>query len=60
MGLLHLWRWRQVNDVKLEGEDVRAHGGQDSHESAKEGGHFCRGLVEDAEAGEGGAEGPEL
>jgi len=55
-----------VDDVELEGkdvpEDVLARGGAlDSRESAEQVRRFCRGLVEEAEAGEGGeAEGPEL
>jgi hypothetical protein len=53
-------------DVELEGEDVledvRAGGGRlDGGERAEQVGRFRRGLVEEAEAGEGGeAEGPEL
>lgn len=55
-----------VDDVELEGEDVledvRARGGRyDGCERAEEVGHFGGGLVEEAEAGEGGEpEGPEL
>jgi hypothetical protein len=55
-----------VDDVELEGEDVledvRAGGrGRDAGEHAEEVRRLGRGLVEEAEAGEGGeAEGPEL
>jgi len=54
------------DDVELEGEDVledvrAGGGGLDGRERAEQVGRFCRGLVEEAEAGEGGeAEGPEL
>ena len=55
-----------VDDVELKGEDVledvRARGGRlDGRERAEQVRRFCRGLVEEAEAGEGGEpKGPEL
>lgn len=54
------------DDVEFEGEDVledvrAGRGGFDGGERAEQVGRFCRGLVEETKAGEGGeAEGPEL
>ena len=56
----------RVDDIELEGEDVledvRARRGRvERRERVEDVRRFCRGLVEEAQAGEGGeAEGPEL